>query len=286
MAKRIIVALIAIPIVLIPIYIGGIWGVLLLVTIAVLAGFEFYDMMEQGGYRPARWLGLIWLVALALNGWNEEMMRDVRGEAPSWLNTLTLNGWTPPNIPLSYVLAIGLIATITYALFQQERPLDTWFSTAMGAIYLGIILGQAVTLRLRPNGFWWLLFALLITWANDSAAYFVGVTIGKHKLWPRLSPKKSWEGTIGGWVGAALAAMLLTWLMPITLPPLYAALVGLVAGMLALVGDLSISMLKRQVGVKDSGWLFPGHGGLLDRLDSILFVIPFVYMVVSNFSIR
>jgi phosphatidate cytidylyltransferase len=259
---------------------------MLLVTIAVLSGIEFYGMMEVGGYRPARWLGLIWLVALAMNGWNEEMMRDVRGEIPGWINTLTLNGWTPPQIPLSYVLAIGLIATITYALFQEERPADTWFSTSMGAIYLGIILGQAVSLRFQPNGFWWLLFALLITWANDSAAYFVGVTMGKHKLWPRLSPKKSWEGTIGGWIGAALAAMLLTWLMPITIPTIYAGLVGLVAGMLALVGDLSISMLKRQVGVKDSGWLFPGHGGILDRLDSILFVIPFVYMVVSTFSIR
>jgi len=156
----------------------------------------------------------------------------------------------------------------------------------MGAIYLGIILGQAVSLRLRPNGLWWLLFAILITWANDSAAYFVGVTLGKHKLWPRLSPKKSWEGTIGGWVGAALAAVFLIYILPITMPPLYAALVGAVAGVLALAGDLSISMLKRQVGVKDSGKLFPGHGGMLDRLDSILFVIPFVYMVVSTFSIQ
>lgn len=286
MAKRIIVAFIAIPIVLTPIYLGGIWGVLLLVTIAVLAGLEFYDMMKAGGYRPARWLGLIWLVALVMNGWNEEMMRDVRGEIPAWINTLTLNGWTPPHIPLSHVLVTGLIVTMTYALFQKTRPADTWFSTSMGAIYIGMILGQAVSLRFQPNGFWWLLFAILVTWANDSAAYFVGVTMGKHKLWPRLSPKKSWEGTVGGWVGAALAAMLLTWLMPITIPTIYAGLVGLVAGMLALVGDLSISMLKRQVGVKDSGRLFPGHGGMLDRLDSLLFVIPFVYMVVSTFSIR
>lgn len=264
MSKRILVAIIAIPIVLIPIYIGGIWGVLLLVAVAVLAGFEFYDMMEQGGYHPARWLGLIWLVALAVNGY----------------------GRIAEFLPLSYVLAIGLIVSITYALFQEERPADTWFSTAMGAIYIGIILGQAVSLRLRPNGLWWLLFAILVTWANDSAAYFVGVTIGKHKLWPRLSPKKSWEGTIGGWIGAALAAVFLTYVLPITMPPLYTALVGAVAGVLALVGDLSISMLKRQVGVKDSGRLFPGHGGMLDRLDSILFVIPFVYMVVSTFSIR
>ena len=261
MSTRIIVALIAIPIILIPIYIGGIWGVLLLLTLGLLAGWEFFYMMRVGGYHPARWLGMIWLAAISLSFWQPDLL------------------------PLSYVLAIGLIGTMTYSLFEKERPADTWFATSTGAIYLGVTLGMGMALRLLPNGLWWLLFALLITWANDSAAYFSGVSLGRHKLWPRLSPKKTWEGTIGGWVAAALAAALLAWLFPIPLAPAPALLVGLTAGMLALVGDLSISMLKRQVGVKDSGWHLPGHGGKLDRMDSLLFVVPFIYMVVAAFSL-
>jgi phosphatidate cytidylyltransferase len=107
----------------------------------------------------------------------------------------------------------------------------------------------------------------------------VGVTLGRHKLWPRLSPKKTWEGTIGGWIGAALIGGGLAWWL---LPEVHwwvGVGLGAIGGILALFGDLSISMVKRQVGVKDSGKLFPGHGGMLDRLDSILFVLPFIYQV-------
>jgi phosphatidate cytidylyltransferase len=96
-------------------------------------------------------------------------------------------------------------------------------------------------------------------------------------MWPRLSPKKTWEGTIGGWIGAALTGALLAWLLPLGLAVWEGALIGLLGGVLGLAGDLSISMVKRQVGVKDSGRFFPGHGGMLDRLDSMSFVIPFVY---------
>ena len=152
--------------------------------------------------------------------------------------------------------------------------------TSVGAIYIGLMMGQALALRLLPDGLWWLLFGVLVTWMNDTAAYFTGSTLGRHKLWPRLSPKKSWEGTLGGWLGAALIGGALVEVMPVhTAFPLGATL-GLACGILALFGDLSISMLKRQIGVKDTGNLFPGHGGMLDRLDSILFVLPFVYQIV------
>jgi phosphatidate cytidylyltransferase len=133
---------------------------------------------------------------------------------------------------------------------------------------------------------WWLLMAILITWSNDTLAYFTGVTIGKHKLWPRLSPKKSWEGTVGGFLGAALAGGLVAMLSPLSIGFGLGALIGLIGGILALFGDLSISMVKRQVGVKDSGHLIPGHGGMLDRLDSVLFVVPFVYLVVNYWVLR
>jgi phosphatidate cytidylyltransferase len=153
----------------------------------------------------------------------------------------------------------------------------------MGALYLGTMLGQAMALRQLENGVWWVYLGLALTWMNDSAAFFVGVAFGRHKLWPRLSPKKSWEGTIAGWITAAIVGAVWIIITPLsaTHSPFFGAFVGLVSGFLALWGDLSISTLKRQVGVKDTGHIFPGHGGVLDRLDSLLFVLPFVYQVVS-----
>lgn len=256
MSTRIIVGLIALPFVLAPIWFGGVWCALLIVAIVLAAGYEFYTMMAEGDYHPVAWLGLPWMAAVALTGWRPGM---------PWLST---------------VLTVGSILTLIYCLFQTEKPASTWMVTSVGAIYIGLMMGQALALRLLPDGLWWLLFGVLVTWMNDTAAYFTGSTLGRHKLWPRLSPKKSWEGTLGGWLGAALIGGALVEVMPVhTAFPLGATL-GLACGILALFGDLSISMLKRQIGVKDTGNLFPGHGGMLDRLDSILFVLPFVYQIV------
>jgi phosphatidate cytidylyltransferase len=176
----------------------------------------------------------------------------------------------------------GMIVTLIDAMHQKQAPVSSWMATSMGALYLGTMLGQALALRQLPNGLWWVFLGLALTWTNDSAAYFAGVNFGRHKLWPRLSPKKSWEGTIAGWVTAAIVGALWILITPLntTHNPFFGAVVGLVAGILALFGDLSISTIKRQVGVKDTGNLFRGHGGFLDRLDSLLFVLPFVYQVV------
>ncbi|NJN81445.1 MAG: phosphatidate cytidylyltransferase [Caldilineaceae bacterium] len=108
-----------------------------------------------------------------------------------------IQGWRPDLLALTTVLTVGLIATLIYALYQTEAPASTWMSTSIGAIYLGVMIGQALALRLGDEGLWLLLLGVLITWANDTAAYFTGVTLGKRKLWPRLSPKKTWEGTLG-----------------------------------------------------------------------------------------
>lgn len=261
MSTRILVSLIALPLVILIIWLGGIWVTIAVIGVALLGGYEFYNLLDKCGYRPVRWVGMVWLALLV---------------AYSWLPT------TPyvPEISRTTLITLGLIATLVYALFQAERPLDVWMSTCIGAIYLGILLGQLVALRLLPDGLWWLLFGLFITWCNDTVAYFVGVSLGRNKLWPRLSPKKTWEGTLSGWVGAALLGGLFTWLSPLDASFRFGAFLGGVSGILALLGDLSISMLKRQAGVKDSGHLIPGHGGMLDRLDSVLFVVPFIYQSI------
>lgn len=258
MKQRIVVGLLALPVILIPVWLGGVWIAVLLLAFAVLGVLEFYRLIEIGGYHPNRILGVLWTITL--------MGAAVR----------------PDLLPLSFVLMAGILATLVESLRQPEKPINHWFATAMGALYIGVLLGQALALRYLAGGLWWMLFGFLVTWANDTAAYFVGVTIGRHKLWPRISPKKTWEGTVGGCIGAALVGMGVVAWSPLVggHSPWFGLALGAFCGVLALLGDLSVSILKRQVGVKDSGHLFPGHGGVLDRMDSPLFVLPFIYQMI------
>ncbi len=258
MRQRIIVGLIGLPAILIPLWLGGIWATSLILVGSFLAGLELYQLLQVGGYNPNRVLGLVWLL------------------------TLVLSYSQPQYFPMPLVIMAGMIITLIDAMRVKQMPMHTWMSTAIGALYLGTMAGHGLALYESPNGQWWFLFGLFVTWTNDSAAYFTGVTVGRHKLWPRLSPKKTWEGTVAGWIAASLFGALWVAFTPLaeTHSILFGAVLGGVCGVLALFGDLSISTIKRQVGVKDSGNLLPGHGGILDRLDSLLFVIPFVYQVI------
>ncbi len=284
MRTRIIAALVAIPIVVIPIYLGGLWGLMLGIVITILGSFEMYFMLDRGGYHPSRWIGVPWAVMLFLADWEPDQIQRSSISITGILTEPTTRFVEIFSFPITTVLVAGFLITLVYCLFVVDKPIDTWLSTTVVAIYLGVMLGQIVSLRFLPNGFWYVLFGFLVTWANDSAAYFVGISVGRRKLWPRLSPKKTWEGTIGGWVGAALAGAFLATVLPIAIGPLFGFIVGFVAGVLALFGDLSISMMKRQVQVKDTGNVFPGHGGMLDRLDSLLFTLPFIYQSLLLFA--
>ncbi len=277
MRTRIVAALIAIPIVVVPIYLGGMWGLLLGVGVTIISTLEMYHMFRNSDYHPSRLIGVPWAVLLFLAGWDPEQVQRSSIQVTGWLTEPTTQLLELVSFPTDTVLVAGFLITLTYCLFVHENPVGAWFSTSAVAIYLGVMLGQIVSLRFLDNGFAYVLFGFLVTWANDSAAFFVGVTLGKHKIIPRLSPKKSWEGTIGGWIFAAVAGAILAALLPVRAGPFFGAFIGLVSGVLAFFGDLSISMLKRQFGVKDSGTFFRGHGGMLDRLDSLLFTLPFIY---------
>ncbi len=255
MTTRIAVALIASSIIILPIWFGGPLYTLAALIIALSGGYEFYELLTKGGYHPAPFLGLVWIAALVLCGLQPDLALQ------------------------STVISAGFAITFVYAFFQHETPISTWLATSVVAIYLGLTMAQVQAMRLLPDGLWWLVLGLWITWTNDTAAYFVGSTLGRRKLWPRLSPKKTWEGTIAGWLCAAVGGGVVVALLPLPLSIASGVAIGFFGGVLGLLGDLSISVLKRQVGVKDSGKLFPGHGGMLDRLDSILFVLPFVYQV-------
>jgi phosphatidate cytidylyltransferase len=185
-------------------------------------------------------------------------------------------------VSIELVLTVLVILSCTDALLFEENISRTPRRVSLavlGAVYPGLLLSALVPLRGMPLGQWWLVLALTVTWANDTGAYFAGRAFGSHKLYPRISPSKTWEGAIGGALASILGACVVQqfWLYP-HLALWQAALIGAGAALLGPLGDLSESMLKRAFGAKDSGRLLPGHGGLLDRLDALMFNAPFVLL--------
>jgi phosphatidate cytidylyltransferase len=248
---RVITALVLVPLVALVVYLGGIWFALGVVLFALVAGWEFVQMMKVGDYSPNIFV-VLGLIALMV--------------AYCYYRSL---------ISLPLIITAAILISIAWQLFRvTPAPTADWALTLAGGLYIGWGLGHLVSLRELGDGMAWVWLALFATWGADTLAYFVGRTLGRHKLWPRLSPKKTWEGFIGGIAGGVLGAAII---MAIFKLPLTSALIaGVIVAIVALFGDLSISMMKRHTGVKDSSNLIPGHGGFLDRVDSLLFVSPVV----------
>ena len=179
------------------------------------------------------------------------------------------------------VLAFATLGLLSLMLFRPG-PIEAG-PRALGVVvlawlYCGLLASTVVGLRLR-FGFGWVILVFVVTWANDTFAYFAGRFLGRHKLLERVSPKKTWGGFAGGAVGSLLGALAVRALL-LPAVPAWAALAAALGGaLLGPLGDLCESMLKRAAGVKDSGRLIPGHGGLLDRIDALLFVAPWVYAI-------
>ena len=181
------------------------------------------------------------------------------------------------------VLCLGLLLVASIYLFRF-RDLDKVISqlalTFFGLLYVPFLLAHLGLLRNLEHGREWVFLALVIAMAGDSAAYFVGSAIGKTKLYPAMSPNKSVEGAIGGIAGSVVGAFIFKMLFMPQIDNLVILLMAVVLSVLGQVGDLFESMLKRSFKVKDSGTIIPGHGGILDRLDSLLFVFPATYYFV------
>jgi phosphatidate cytidylyltransferase len=154
---------------------------------------------------------------------------------------------------------------------------------ALGFLYIPLLLMHLVMLRQTAYGWQWLLVIMLIVMTNDSAAYYTGCAFGKHRLYPLVSPKKSIEGALGGLVGSIVGTMLARFTFFPQLSLVNALVTAICIGILGQTGDLFESLLKRSFGVKDSGNIIPGHGGVLDRLDSIIFAAPATYYYVIYF---
>lgn len=188
------------------------------------------------------------------------------------------------SVDLTDLLTVGILALPAALLLSPgpaERRMKDAAITAFGVLYVGLALSIVVSTRLLTGGEWLVLFLALVTWAGDTGAYYAGTLWGKHLLAPSISPKKTVEGLLGG-IGLAVAAALLAqvWFVP-QLHLMDTVILGVVLTGAGLVGDLFESAIKRRVGVKDSGSILPGHGGMLDRIDSLLFTAPAFYYYVT-----
>ena len=269
--KRVITALWGLPLLVAVIGFGGELGfTILMVIIGLLAAFEFYRMVAVSKVPSLTYLGLIW-TALFIISRNSELLSILEPH-------FNLELLTP--LLLTSVMIISLIWLLLRP--QKEGVFTNWAWTIAGILYVGWLLSYLVALRGMDSGRNWVFFALFITFASDIAAFFIGRAWGKHRLAPHISPGKTWEGTIGGIFGAILVSLLFVIPSPFSLPLSYgqAILLGLLVSIFGQLGDLVESLLKRNTGVKESGKLIPGHGGILDRIDSVVLAGIVVYYYV------
>ena len=239
----------------------------LMVIFGILAALEFYRIVANAKAPPLTYFGLIWTAFFILSR-NSELLSLLEPHFnPDLLTPLLLTS--------AVVLSlIGLLARR-----QKEGAFTSWVWTIAGILYIGWLLSHLVALRGLDDGRNWVFFILFVTWVSDTTAFFIGRRFGRHKLAPTISPGKTWQGAIGGICGAIVMSILFFTPTPFQLPLVcwQAILLGVVVSILGQVGDLVESLLKRNMGVKDSGKLMPGHGGILDRIDSVIFASIVVY---------
>lgn len=266
LVKRLWVTVILLPVGMAAILAGGWYFAALVAIFMGLAAWEYSSMFQAGGLQPATVLVLASTLLLLIG-------RNLTGfGSAAWM--------------ISLIILVGM----TYHLVAYERGRDqaaTDFAvTLAGIFYIGWFGAYFISLRNLPEGKWWILVVLPAVWFADAGAYFIGKRFGRHLLCPRLSPKKTWEGYLGGIVVGVLLTASFAALWRVGAGPhsaitaLRGALVGLVLGVFPTLGDLGESMIKRQIGVKDSGNVLPGHGGAFDRIDSWLWAVVLGYYMI------
>jgi len=232
------------------------WFSLVMSIWALGALFEFYRIANATGKCcPLTYPGLVLAFLLII-------MPVFDQPALSWL-----------------VLTLSVVAPLVWVMMQRDKSIAfvSWAWTLAGIMYLGWLASHYVALRGLEFGREWCLFALFTTFVSDSSAYFVGRAVGRRPLAPSISPRKTWEGALGGLFGAVLASFLFQRWLALPLSYLGAALLAAAVSVFGQVGDLVESLFKRNTGAKDSSQALPGHGGFLDRIDSIVFAGALVY---------
>jgi phosphatidate cytidylyltransferase len=261
---RIISAVVLLPIVLALIVWGG-WPFFLLVSgVFLLAGWEYVRMLGSKEYELSQllvWAGtVLWMVEARCGG-----------------------DWLGPGLAV-----LALLSAARQVLYRRvPAPTASWALSLAGGLYLGV--GAAYLLRLRalPDGLWWVFTAYPTIWIADTGAYVAGRLWGRHKIAPQISPGKSWEGYVGELITGGGAGLFFGFLWPQVargtpgVTPIGGAILGVLLAALTPMGDFFISMIKREVGVKDTSGLIPGHGGILDRLDSLIWTNVLTWLFVA-----
>ncbi|MFN0062188.1 MAG: phosphatidate cytidylyltransferase [Myxococcaceae bacterium] len=263
---RVVSALVLLPVVLGLIVMGGLpFAALFALAGAVCAG-EYYAI-TLGRVTLSTWPGLV--LAAALSAW--PALCSSRPGEPDQVGQAALG-----------IAGAALLFSWLEPLLKRgtEKPAERSAHLFKGVLYGGLGLFALVAVRMGENGLGWLIAALVVTWANDTLAYFAGRIFGRHKLYPEVSPNKTWEGFVGGMLGSVGGLFALRAVYFPVLTPQDCVAFGVLAGVMGPLGDFSESMLKRSYGVKDSSQLIPGHGGLLDRIDALLFNGLAVYAYV------
>jgi phosphatidate cytidylyltransferase len=260
--QRVITAAVGVPIIVITIWFGDPWFSILIAAATLAGTYEFYRMANFDRRDPLLYLGLLWALALVLS--------------PHYSSIGFLS------IVVTATMLISLICLLCRS--PRENAFSNWAWMIVGALYVGWMLSYWLNLCDLPDGQSWVYLAMLTIFANDTGAFFVGRARGRHKLLPAISPAKTWEGAIGGLISAILGAIVITMILnlisPFTFKYWQIILLGFLVSLFAQLGDLAESLLKRNMEVKESGNLLPGHGGILDRFDSLIFVGAVVYYYV------
>ncbi|MHB0869956.1 MAG: phosphatidate cytidylyltransferase [Chloroflexota bacterium] len=253
LVQRVLSALVLAPVVIIATIAGGWWFAATVALVTLIALWEFYSLLRRAGHSPLVPFGFV----LGLG--------------------FLLDAYLLPGRIAPVALAFSLPLSLLYLVLRQRLSsgLVDWSLTWVPPLYVAFLGGYWLSLRLLPAGELWVLLVVGVTWATDIAAYFVGRAVGRRSFFARISPRKTLEGAVGGLVAGVVCGTLLAWLFGWDVARVLAF--SMLAAAAAEAGDLAESLLKRQLRTKDAGQLIPGHGGVLDRLDSLLFVGVLAY---------
>jgi len=264
--KRVVVAAIAIPFILIASYLGGYYFLSFVLIISVAAFYEFSSLVKNKNASVNMFLGGLVILSLILNQFIKF-------------------------IDIESLILISSVALLTAELFRNKgSAIYNLGSTFLGIFYIGIFSASLIAVRefyssfeLNNYGAFLIISIFASIWIGDSAAYYGGISLGRHKLFPRVSPKKSWEGSIFGFTFSVAAMILAKVLVLDFLSWLNVIMIGIIIGTIGQIGDLVESLIKRDSESKDSSSLIPGHGGFFDRFDSLLFSAPAIWLYLKYF---
>jgi len=255
--KRILSAVVFLPFFFVIVYYGSPRAFFIFLSIAVLIGLiEFYSMIENSGRECYKFLGV----------------------PLGWLLVLTI--YIEKNHFTILFFTFTILLILIYRLFQKEdftKAIEGISHTLFGVFYVGLLMSYLLLLRNLQEGYKYIFLLFLITWMGDTVAYYTGMSIGNKKLYPKISGNKTIEGSLGGLIGSIGGAFIAKLWFFSNLRLLDCLVLGILLGVFGQLGDLCESLLKRSSAIKDSGKIIPGHGGILDRVDSILFSAPLLY---------